>query len=171
MRLTKNQINASVAVVLAVAVIAVFFFIGNPLIPSTASQQPTSTPSNAGLVVQDETVGTGAAAQVGDTVEIDYTGKLQDGTVFDSSIGKTPLSFILGAGNVIPGMDQGIVGMKVGGKRLLIIPPDLGYGAQANGPIPANSTLIFEVTLDSVTPASATPPPNAPTAPEGAEAD
>ena len=176
MRLTRNQLNASIAVVLAIAVIALFFFIRTPLVPSTTSTN-TNTQQNSGLIVQDELVGTGASAQAGDTVMIDYTGKLQDGTVFDTSIGKTPFSFIVGAGNVIPGMDQGIVGMKEGGKRLLIIPASLGYGSKANGPIPANSTLVFEVTLLKVTPASATPgaaaAPSSSTkyAPEGAAAN
>ena len=107
-----------------------------------------------GLVVQDELVGTGAEARYGDTVSVNYTGRLEDGTVFDTSVGKAPFPpFVLGTGYVIPGWDQGLVGMKAGGKRLLIVPPELAYGAQANGPIPANSTLIFEVELVKVTPA------------------
>ena len=174
MRLTRNQLNASIAVVLALAVVALFFFIRNPLVPSNSSTQ-ANTQQNSGLIVQDELAGTGRAAAAGDTVMIDYTGKLRDGSVFDTSLGKTPYSFILGSGNVIPGMDQGLVGMKEGGKRLLIIPPALGYGTKANGPIPANSTLVFEVSLIKVTPAAA---PSASTrssstkyAPEGAAAN
>ena len=174
MRITKDQLNASIAVVLAIAVVAMFFFIRNPLVPSTSSTN-TNTQQNNGLIVQDELAGTGTAAQAGDTVMIDYTGKLQDGTVFDTSIGKTPYSFIVGAGNVIPGMDQGIVGMKEGGKRLIIIPPQLGYGAKANGPIPANSTLVFEVSLLKVAPTAApgkaTPSSSTKYAPEGAAAN
>lgn len=100
-----------------------------------------------GLVVQDQQVGTGATAQAGDTITVNYTGKLQNGTVFDTSVGKQPFVFTLGAGQVIPGWDQGLQGMKVGGKRLLIIPANLAYGSQQVGPIPANSTLIFEVDL------------------------
>jgi len=107
-------------------------------------------PAQQGLVVQDEVVGTGAEARTGDMVSVHYTGKLQNGTVFDTSVGKSPIEFTLGGGYVIPGWDQGLVGMKVGGKRLLIIPPSLGYGGQDYGPIPANSTLIFEVELVKV---------------------
>ena len=111
----------------------------------------TASPAaNAGLIVQDEVIGTGAEAVVGSLVSVQYTGKLENGTVFDTSAGKAPIQFPLGQGYVIPGWELGITGMKVGGKRLLIIPPDMGYGDKANGPIPANSTLIFEVELVGV---------------------
>jgi FKBP-type peptidyl-prolyl cis-trans isomerase FkpA len=90
----------------------------------------------------------------GATVVVNYTGwlyspnaQLQHGAQFDSSIGREPFSFRLGAGQVIPGWDQGVQGMKVGGKRTLIVPAALGYGAQGAGPIPPNSNLIFEVEL------------------------
>ena len=89
---------------------------------------------------------------MGDLVTVNYTGKFTDGTVFDTSVGKDPYPFVLGAGAVIPGWDQGLQGMKVGGKRLLIVPPGLAYGAQGYGPIPPNATLVFEVTLVSVSP-------------------
>ncbi len=102
------------------------------------------------MVAQDEVVGTGAEATVGSTVTVNYTGKFENGTVFDTSVGKTPFSFQLGAGQVIAGWDQGLQGMKVGGKRLLIVPAALGYGANDYGPIPGNSTLIFEVELLNV---------------------
>ena len=126
-------------------------------------QADSSAPGS--LVVQDEQVGTGATASVGDTISVNYTGRLQDGTVFDTSIGRAPFQFTLGAGDVIPGWDQGLQGMKVGGKRLLIIPPALAYGAQGVGPIPGNATLIFEVELLKVTPAgSAAPAPEGPSA-------
>jgi FKBP-type peptidyl-prolyl cis-trans isomerase len=94
-------------------------------------------------------VGTGAAAKAGDTVTVNYVGALPDGTVFDASAKHgQPFSFTLGAGQVIAGWDQGLVGMKVGGKRKLIIPPDMAYGAQgAGGVIPPNATLLFEVEL------------------------
>lgn len=101
--------------------------------------------------IEDTQPGTGAAAKDGDQITVDYTGKLQDGTVFDSSVGKTPFQFTLGAGQVIPGWDQGLLGMKVGGKRTLTIPPSLAYGEQgAGGVIPPNATLIFDVELISI---------------------
>ena len=118
---------------------------------STSSPTP---PDNTGgittLQVEDLVVGTGATAVSGDTVTVNYTGTLLDGTVFDTSVGKTPLTFRLGANAVIPGFDQGITGMKVGGKRRLTIPPSLAYGASGNGPIPPNSTIRFEVDLLSI---------------------
>jgi len=103
------------------------------------------------LVIEDLVVGTGATAAVGDTVNVHYVGTLTNGTKFDSSYdrGQT-YPFVIGAGRVIAGWDQGVPGMKVGGKRRLTIPPSLGYGSQAYGPIPANSTLIFEIDLVSI---------------------
>ncbi len=90
-------------------------------------------------------------AQNGDTVEVHYTGKLTDGTVFDSSVGRDPISFTLGAGAVIAGWDQGILGMTVGEKKTLTIPPELAYGEEGRPPvIPPNATLIFDVELVAV---------------------
>jgi len=102
-----------------------------------------------GLQYTDEQVGTGAEATTGKTAVVHYTGWLMDGTKFDSSVDRDqPFSFPLGAGQVIKGWDEGVVGMKVGGKRLLIIPPQLGYGARGAGNvIPPNATLKFEVQL------------------------
>jgi FKBP-type peptidyl-prolyl cis-trans isomerase len=148
--MSRKQLVTGIAVTIALVVVAFFFILINPLsiMQDQSQTMPAqAAPSSAGLVVQDETVGTGATAEAGDVVTVNYTGKLQDGTVFDTSIGKQPIQFTLGVGMVIPGWDEGLQGMKVGGKRLLIIPPSLGYGAEANGPIPANSTLIFEVDL------------------------
>lgn len=104
------------------------------------------------LVIEDITVGTGAEATAGDSVTVHYTGWLTDGTQFDSSLTRNqPFQFPLGQGQVIPGWDQGVAGMKVGGTRRLTIPPDLGYGAAgAGGVIPPNATLIFEVQLLSI---------------------
>ncbi len=105
-----------------------------------------------GLVIQDMVVGKGDEAVAGKKLSMHYTGTLADGTVFDSSVARgTPFEFTLGAGQVIPGWEQGIAGMKVGGERKLTIPPALAYGAQAVGPIPANSTLHFEVVLLGIT--------------------
>ena len=99
----------------------------------------------------DEVIGTGAEAKKGDTVTVNYVGTLDDGTKFDSSYDrKQAFTFPLGAGQVIQGWDLGVVGMKVGGKRTLVIPPELGYGARTVSVIPANSTLHFTVELLSV---------------------
>lgn len=100
------------------------------------------------LIIEDTLVGTGAEVQSGDTIKIHYTGTLEDGTVFDSSVERgEPLEAQIGVGMLIPGWDQGIPGMKIGGKRHLVIPAELGYGSRAVGSIPANSTLIFDVEL------------------------
>ena len=107
----------------------------------------TTTPS--GLIIEDVIVGNGAAAAAGQKVKVHYTGWLTNGTKFDSSKDRNdPFVFPLGAGNVIKGWDEGVQGMKIGGKRKLTIPPALGYGARgAGGVIPPNATLVFEVEL------------------------
>jgi FKBP-type peptidyl-prolyl cis-trans isomerase FkpA len=107
----------------------------------------TSTPS--GLQYQDVVTGSGAEAVPGKVAVVHYTGWLTDGTKFDSSRdGGEPFSFALGEGQVIAGWDQGVAGMKVGGRRKLVIPPDLGYGPMGSPPvIPADATLVFDVEL------------------------
>ncbi len=112
--------------------------------PGTGAVQATSS----GLQFQDIVVGDGAQPQSGQTVVVNYTGWLDNGTKFDSSLDRNqPFSFTLGQSQVIKGWDEGVATMKVGGKRRLIIPAALGYGAQANGKIPANSRLTFDIEL------------------------
>jgi FKBP-type peptidyl-prolyl cis-trans isomerase FkpA len=117
----------------------------------------TAVSSPATLTKTDTVVGTGADAVAGKTVSVNYTGWLYNssaanlkGAQFDSSAGKAPLQFTVGAGTVIAGFDQGVTGMKVGGKRTILIPTSLGYGALGTNGIPPNSGLVFEVELIAV---------------------
>ena len=102
-----------------------------------------------GLIIEDMLIGEGSVAEQYCILTVHYTGRLKSGKYFDSTneIGREPLRFTLGAGQVIKGWDQGLIGMKVGGERKLIVPPSLGYGDQDMGIIPPNSTLIFVVEL------------------------
>jgi FKBP-type peptidyl-prolyl cis-trans isomerase len=114
------------------------------------TQSPSKEVTTAsGLKYIDEVVGSGAAPRVGQTVVVHYTGWLTNGTKFDSSVDRNqPFTFPLGQGQVIKGWDEGVATMKIGGKRKLTIPPELGYGARgAGGVIPPNATLVFEVQL------------------------
>jgi FKBP-type peptidyl-prolyl cis-trans isomerase len=115
--------------------------------PTKVTGKPTQTVS--GLEYWDIKVGTGPTAVKGQTVKVHYTGWLTTGKKFDSSVDRgEPFTFSLGAGQVIKGWDEGVAGMKVGGKRQLRIPPEIGYGSQgAGGVIPGNATLIFDVEL------------------------
>ena len=119
--------------------LAVFLF-------AVSCSKEKQTMSN-GLQIEDIKIGEGSEVKKFDIVTVNYTGTLEDGTKFDSSLnpGRTPFRFTVGAGQVIKGWDEGLMGMKVGGKRKLTIPPELGYGSTDNGPIPANSTLILSL--------------------------
>lgn len=141
-----------VAVFLGIALLGLcIFFIfgfyqGPNLLPQSANQ--TTNEQVTDLKIEDIKEGTGSAVQSGDTISIHYKGTLTDGSTFDSSYDRgEPFETQIGVGTVIEGWDKGVVGMKVGGKRKLTIPPALGYGEQAAGQIPPNSTLIFEVEL------------------------
>ncbi len=123
---------------------------------AACNNSPT-TPSGAAFSTTDLRVGSGATAGTGNTLTVNYTGWLYDATKtdgkgleFETTTGGSPIGFVLGTGSVIPGWDQGIPGMRVGGVRRLVIPPSLGYGASRQGPIPPNSTLVFEVELLNV---------------------
>lgn len=151
-KLNKTSIILIVVILIVLTVVGYMIFNNNSGGQSSNpagqnANQPVT--SQTGLKIQDEVIGTGAVATTGEIVTLNYIGTFTDGKKFDSSYDRgQPLPpFVLGAGKVIPGWDEGIVGMKVGGKRKLIVPPELGYGNQDYGPIPANSTLIFEVEL------------------------
>lgn len=134
----RQRLIIVAAVVLLVAALAFIFY------------QLNAGSQSATLQVEDLQVGEGPAAQAGDTISVDYTGWLQDGTQFDSSRDRgQPFTFTLGQGDVIVGWDEGLIGMQVGGVRRLTIPSDKAYGASGagGGLIPPNATLIFEVEL------------------------
>ncbi len=156
--ITKNQEDARLASAhaSATATIAARATATENAVAPDSPPAVTGTPVKLkdGLQYIDITVGKGAAAKTGDTLNVQYTGWVQATSVkfdssYDSGQGK-PFSVQLGAGQVIKGWDEGLVGMKVGGKRRLIIPPALAYGDQAQGSIPPNSTLIFDVQLVSI---------------------
>lgn len=138
---------ASIAARFGLAALAVAALLLAACKPPEEAKPKAAAPGK--LVTKDIKVGTGPAAETGDSVWMKYTGQLKDGTVFDSNDqpGKPAYLVVLGAGSVIKGWDQGLPGMKVGGKRQLHIPSDLAYGAQESGKIPANSDLDFEVEL------------------------
>ena len=125
----------------------------SPAVSSTTTTTTTTTTTKTDakvteLKIEDVKVGSGKEATSGKRVTVNYTGTLTDGKQFDSSIGRKPFDFVLGNGDVIKGWDQGVAGMKVGGKRKLTIPASLGYGERGAGDvIPPNATLLFDVEL------------------------
>jgi len=138
-RAARQRNRQIISVVGALAVIAVVVFLG---ISANRSKQ-----ANA-LKIEDIVEGSGTEAKSGDTVQVHYTGWLEDGTKFDSSVDRDePFEFTLGQGQVIQGWDAGVIGMKVGGQRKLTIPSQLAYGPQGRGSIPPNATLIFDIEL------------------------
>jgi len=136
----KRVINIAMAGVMLIALLAVF----------GCNEEKNEVKMKNGLIIVDNVVGEGLEAEKFDILTVNYTGKLEDGTVFDSSKnpGRDPFRFTVGAGQVIQGWEQGFVGMKVGGTRTLTIPSELGYGVRGAGNvIPPNATLTFEVEL------------------------
>lgn len=156
-----SQKHIAIAVFLAIVVVALFFFFGlfgagglggadSTLTsgPQAILEELAATGAVASLRIHDILVGDGKEAVAGADIVVHYTGVLPDGTVFDSSVNRgEPFVFTLGAGQVIQGWERGFAGMREGGRRLIAIPPELGYGSNAVGSIPPNSTLIFEVEL------------------------
>jgi len=140
----KLVVSAGIALLaLGVLIYMVFIF-------SQAGRQTSATNNTAsGLKFVDEVVGTGPSAQLGQTVTVHYTGKLENGLQFDSSLDSgQPLEFTIGTPNIIQGWNEGVAGMKVGGKRKLTVPPELGYGPAGRPPkIPPNATLLFDIEL------------------------
>jgi FKBP-type peptidyl-prolyl cis-trans isomerase len=159
----KKNMNIVLAVVICLAVAGILVFISiknkvNMASDNNITNNPTNTTdnniaTNPAPTTPDNTTPTGDVAETGDTVSMNYTGRLADGTVFDSNVDPKfghvqPFVFTLGAGQVITGWDKGIVGMKVGDKKTLVIPPADGYGATGYPPvIPPNATLTFDVEL------------------------
>jgi FKBP-type peptidyl-prolyl cis-trans isomerase len=147
--------NKKTTIAVVISVVVVGILVGGGLIGglfTNSNKQDTTMQQQASQVqAKDTTVGTGDVAVAGKQVTVNYTGTFSDGKKFDSSLDRgVPFTFTLGAGQVIKGWDIGVEGMKVGGKRILIVPPEFGYGGSDYGPIPASSTLIFEIELLSV---------------------
>ena len=136
----KRIINIAIIGVMLMAFLAVF----------GCNEEKNEVKMKSGLIIVDNVVGEGLEAEKFDILTVNYTGKLEDGTVFDSSKnpGRDPFRFTVGAGQVIQGWEEGFIGMKIGGTRTLTIPSEMGYGARGAGDaIPPNATLVFEIEL------------------------
>jgi len=144
----KNDLNIIIAVIIGLIVVGAVIF--------TSINKKANMNDDSNVVPTNDEVSTGDVAKTGDNVSMNYTGRLQDGTVFDSNVDPKfqhvePFKFTLGAGQVIAGWDKGIVGMKIGEKKTLTIPPEDAYGSSGiPGVIPPNSTLIFDVELVAI---------------------
>jgi peptidylprolyl isomerase len=137
-----------VRIIAIVVVLALAASIVGYILTHRGASSGTETTTASGLRYIDTVEGTGASPKTGQMVTVHYTGTLENGTKFDSSVDRgQPYQFRIGTGRVIKGWDEGLMTMKVGGKRKLIVPPKLGYGAAGSGKIPPNSTLIFDVEL------------------------
>jgi len=146
-----NKIIPYVLMAVVFAVFVYFFSFRDKSAAPTAPAMPAGPNGAAELQIEDIIIGSGEEAENGDLATVHYSGVLESGAKFDSSYDRgESFQFVLGAGQVIKGWDLGVAGMKIGGKRKLTIPPELGYGDRQVGPIPANSTLIFEVELLAV---------------------
>lgn len=158
--MSKQQLTTGVAVAVALAVVSYFFFTNPFETPQPAGTDETQLPADQ-VVIQDVVAGTGAEAVPGAKLKVNYIGKLQSGETFDQTTAESgPREFVYGVDRMIAGWEQGIQGMKAGGTRIIIVPPSLGYGNQQMGPIPPNSTLIFQVQLVDVTAPSGAPETN-----------
>jgi FKBP-type peptidyl-prolyl cis-trans isomerase len=155
MKNQKENIGVIVSFIVVVCVIGLVIYIlmnRNEKVDPLEGINTNTEKFNTSQNVMEKISKNGLPAQAGDTLVMNYTGRLTDGTIFDSNVlpkfgHVEPFKFTLGAGQVIKGWDEGLLGMKIGEKKTLTIPPEKGYGAQAVGSIPANSTLIFDVEL------------------------
>ncbi len=146
---TADSAAAASPAVAAAPVAATDVIPSTTFAPALGVDIATMTKTATGLYYKDLVVGTGAEATIGTTASLNYVGTLPDGTQFDASNGR-PYSFRIGDKRVIQGWDDGVPGMKVGGKRLLVVPSEQGYGANGNGPIPPNAVLVFSLELVTV---------------------
>ena len=151
----KTNTKQLIAVFSGIVVVAALFILGDFYFKGgffnnaeNMTEENGIADNNGGLVIEDREVGAGQLVREGQLLSVHYIGTLENGVKFDSSLDRgEPFQFVLGTGQVIKGWDKGLVGMRVGGKRHLVIPAEMAYGERQIGPIPPNSTLIFDVEL------------------------